>query len=147
MELVVVLIFISLSIALVTPSLWRVSKTIELKSIVDEAIKQAPIVEKVVVVKRTGSPITMNKGRDFWYSDIPVIRCVSCFPQLRSAMPLRLFRVPDISSAPSSRMAPVTGFRLFHQQDEGKSADGGNFLQALPVNLVYPEDSRYSISN
>ncbi len=49
---------------------FRKGKTIELKSIVDEAIKQAPIVEKVVVVKRTGSPITMNKGRDFWYSDI-----------------------------------------------------------------------------
>jgi Tfp pilus assembly protein FimT len=32
MELVVVLIFVSLSIALVTPSLWRFSKTIELKS-------------------------------------------------------------------------------------------------------------------
>jgi Tfp pilus assembly protein FimT len=32
MELVVVLVFISLSIALVTPSLWRFSKTIELKS-------------------------------------------------------------------------------------------------------------------
>jgi len=49
---------------------FRKGKTIELKSIVDEAIKQEPIVEKVVVVKRTGSPITMNKGRDFWYSDI-----------------------------------------------------------------------------
>ena len=41
---------------------FRKGKTIELKSIVDEAIKQAPSIEKVIVVRRTGSPVTMNKG-------------------------------------------------------------------------------------
>ena len=49
---------------------FRKGKTIELKSIVDEAIKQAPSIEKVVVVKRTGTPVPMSKGRDFWYHDL-----------------------------------------------------------------------------
>jgi len=49
---------------------FRKGKTIELKSIVDEAIKQAPSVEKVIVVKRTGGLVTMSKGRDFWYQDL-----------------------------------------------------------------------------
>ena len=49
---------------------FRKGKTIELKSIVDEAIKQARGVEKVVVVKRAENQVTMDKGRDFWYSDL-----------------------------------------------------------------------------
>ena len=49
---------------------YRKNKTVELKPIVDEAIKQTPSVEKVIVVKRSGTPITMSKGRDFWYHDL-----------------------------------------------------------------------------
>jgi len=61
----------SKSTALITADgSFRKGKTIELKSIVDEAIKQAPSIEKVIVVRRTGSPVIMNKGRDFWYRDL-----------------------------------------------------------------------------
>ena len=49
---------------------FRRGKTIELKPIVDEAIKQAPSIEKVIVVKRANNKITMNSGRDFWYHDL-----------------------------------------------------------------------------
>jgi acetyl-CoA synthetase len=45
-------------------------KTIELKKIADEAIKRAPIVEHVVVFKRTGQPIDMEEGRDMWWHDL-----------------------------------------------------------------------------
>jgi len=49
---------------------FRRGKTIELKPIVDEAVKQAPSIEKVIVVKRANNKITMNSGRDFWYHDL-----------------------------------------------------------------------------
>ncbi len=49
---------------------YRRGKTIELKPIVDEAVKQTTGVEKVVVVKRTNNPVTMEAGRDFWYHDL-----------------------------------------------------------------------------
>ncbi|PZR07968.1 MAG: acetate--CoA ligase [Flavobacterium psychrophilum] len=45
---------------------YRGSKTIELKSIVDEALQKCPCVEQVLVVKRTNSAITMQEGRDKW---------------------------------------------------------------------------------
>ena len=45
-------------------------KIIELKKIADEAIKRAPIVEHVVVFKRTGQPIDMEEGRDMWWHDL-----------------------------------------------------------------------------
>jgi len=49
---------------------FRRGKTIQLKPIVDEAIKQAPGIEKVIVVKRANNEITMNSGRDFWYHEL-----------------------------------------------------------------------------
>jgi acetyl-CoA synthetase len=45
-------------------------KIIELKAIADEAIKRAPIVEHVVVFKRTGQPVNMEEGRDMWWHDL-----------------------------------------------------------------------------
>jgi len=45
---------------------FRGSKSIELKSIVDEALEKCPDVSKVLVVKRTGAEITMKEGRDQW---------------------------------------------------------------------------------
>ena len=45
---------------------YRGNKTIDLKSIIDEALEKAPCVEKVLVVKRTNSAIAMTDGRDQW---------------------------------------------------------------------------------
>jgi len=45
-------------------------KIVELKKIADEAIRRAPIVEHVVVFKRTGQPIDMEEGRDMWWHDL-----------------------------------------------------------------------------
>jgi len=49
---------------------FRKGKTLELKPIVDEAIKQVPGVEKVVVVKRAKNQVNMESGRDLWYHDL-----------------------------------------------------------------------------
>ncbi|MHA3787912.1 acetate--CoA ligase [Flavobacterium hauense] len=45
---------------------YRGNKTIELKSIVDEALQKCPSVEQVLVVKRTNSAVNMQEGRDQW---------------------------------------------------------------------------------
>jgi acetyl-CoA synthetase len=45
---------------------YRGNKTIDLKSIVDEALKTCPSVEKVLVDKRTNESINMMAGRDHW---------------------------------------------------------------------------------
>ena len=49
---------------------FRKGKTLELKPIVDDALKQVTGVEKVVVVKRTNGQVNMEKGRDIWYHDL-----------------------------------------------------------------------------
>lgn len=49
----------------------RGGKTINNKKIVDEALKECPTIEKVLVYKRTGNPaIHMQEGRDFYWQDI-----------------------------------------------------------------------------
>jgi acetyl-CoA synthetase len=45
---------------------YRGSKTIDLKSIVDEALLQCPTVEKVLVAKRINSDVNMKADRDQW---------------------------------------------------------------------------------
>ena len=45
---------------------YRGDKTIDLKVIVDEALLKTPCVEKVLVAKRTNTPVIMKEGRDSW---------------------------------------------------------------------------------
>jgi acetyl-CoA synthetase len=55
-------------------------KIVELKKIIDEALKRCATVEHVIVVKRTGQDVTMESGRDYWYHDLmnlPVARTSS----------------------------------------------------------------------
>ncbi|MCI0685695.1 MAG: acetate--CoA ligase [Sporichthyaceae bacterium] len=41
-----------------------------LKPIVDDAVKECPTIEKVLVVRRTGQDIGWNSGRDLWWHDV-----------------------------------------------------------------------------
>lgn len=49
---------------------YRGTKTIALKSIVDEALTECPNVQQVWVVKRSGTDITMVAGRDVWLDSL-----------------------------------------------------------------------------
>jgi acetyl-CoA synthetase len=49
---------------------WMNGKIVELKKIMDEALKRCPTVETVIVVKRTGQEVKMESGRDYWYHDL-----------------------------------------------------------------------------
>lgn len=48
---------------------FRGNKTLELKSIVDDALELTTSVEKVIVLTRTRTPVSMIKGRDVWWED------------------------------------------------------------------------------
>ncbi|ORX41149.1 hypothetical protein BD324DRAFT_648039 [Kockovaella imperatae] len=47
----------------------RGGKTIATKQIVDAALKQCPLVEKVLVLRRTGNNVPMTEGRDMWWDE------------------------------------------------------------------------------
>ncbi len=49
---------------------FRGNKTINLKEIVDEALKSNDTVERVIVAKRTHTSVNMTDGRDIWLDDL-----------------------------------------------------------------------------
>jgi len=48
---------------------FRGGKAIDVKGVVDEALEKSSTIEKVIVFKRTGSPVTMKSGRDLWWHE------------------------------------------------------------------------------
>ncbi|RME68910.1 MAG: acetate--CoA ligase [Verrucomicrobia bacterium] len=49
---------------------WRRGKVVPLKENVDRALEGTPSVEKVLVLRRTGSRVRMKKDRDIWWHDV-----------------------------------------------------------------------------
>jgi acetyl-CoA synthetase len=49
---------------------YRRGKILELKAVVDDAVKESPSVKHVVVFRRTGHIVPMLKGRDYWWHDL-----------------------------------------------------------------------------
>ncbi|MFL6068113.1 MAG: acetate--CoA ligase [Gaiellaceae bacterium] len=49
---------------------WRRGTTVPLKQTADEALAEAPTVQNVIVLRRTGSEVPMTEGRDHWWHDV-----------------------------------------------------------------------------
>ena len=81
----------------------RGGKTIALKRIADAAVAECPNIEKVLVLKRTGSEIPWKAGRDAWWHEEVLKVPNYCPPEIMSSEdPLfilyvsRLFKSVDI---------------------------------------------------
>jgi acetyl-CoA synthetase len=56
-------------IVLTSDGNFRGSKSIPVKEVVDEAIESTTTIEKVIVLERTKTPVTMIASRDIWWHD------------------------------------------------------------------------------
>jgi acetyl-CoA synthetase len=63
----------------------RGGKTIATKAIVDAALKGAPVVEHVLVLKRTGGEVNMVEGRDKWWHEEAAKVPAFCPPEIVSS--------------------------------------------------------------
>ncbi len=57
------------TVVLTSDGNFRGAKTIPVKDVVDEALEHTATVEKVIVLERTKTPVTMKPGRDIWWHD------------------------------------------------------------------------------
>ncbi len=57
---------------------FRRGTEVKLKNTVDEALHRCPSVKHVVVLKRTGSAVTMEEGRDHWWHDLMSMASDDC---------------------------------------------------------------------
>ena len=56
----------------------RAGKQIRLKDICDEAVRQTPSIERVIVYQRNETPCTMESPRDVWYHDLMAAASADC---------------------------------------------------------------------
>ena len=57
------------NIVITADGAYRGNKDIPLKSIIDEALVTCPSIQKVIVLTRTGIPVSMIEGRDCWWEE------------------------------------------------------------------------------
>jgi len=92
---------------------WRRGKIVELKANVDRALPGTPSVESVVVLRRTGQPVTMTEGRDRWWHDVVAGRATThkadAFP---SEHPLFILYTSGSTGKPKGVLHTSAGYLL-----------------------------------
>ena len=92
----------------------RASKSIPLKGISDEALKETPTIEKVVVIKRNDEACDMTDGRDLWYDDLMASASADCEPEKMNAEdPLFILYTSGSTGKPKG-VVHTTGGYLLH---------------------------------
>jgi acetyl-CoA synthetase len=92
---------------------WRRGKEVELKSAVDESLAKSETVRQVVVVRRTGSPVTMVEGRDLWWHDLMADSPADCpATMVDSEHPLFILYTSGSTGKPKGVLHSTAGYLL-----------------------------------
>ncbi len=93
---------------------YRGKKITDLKGIVDEALKECPNVETVLVAKRTNSEVKMKKKRDKWLDTLLVNAYADCSPEIMDAEdPLFILYTSGSTGKPKGMMHTSGGYMVY----------------------------------
>jgi acetyl-CoA synthetase len=93
---------------------FRGNKTINLKSIVDEALESCPDVSSVLVARRTGESIKMIQGRDEWLLPLLDKASISCEPEVMDAEdPLFVLYTSGSTGKPKGMVHTTAGYMVY----------------------------------
>lgn len=93
---------------------YRGNKTIELKSIIDDALINCPSVSTVLVIKRTESEVSMYKGRDLWLSPLMKQASDHCEPEIMDAEdPLFILYTSGSTGKPKGMVHTTAGYMVY----------------------------------
>ncbi|KAJ7620359.1 hypothetical protein FB45DRAFT_839568 [Roridomyces roridus] len=91
----------------------RGGKSIATKAIVDQALKECPKVEKVIVLKRTGGKVNWVEGRDLWWDEETAKVPRFCTPEpMGSEDPLFILYTSGSTGKPKGVVHTTGGYLL-----------------------------------
>ena len=91
----------------------RGGKNIPIKHIIDDALQECPLIEKVVVIKHTNSDVNMLENRDVWYHEKMNHASDECFPEeIESNDPLFILYTSGSTGKPKGILHSSAGYLL-----------------------------------
>ena len=92
----------------------RAGKNVPLKATSDEALREAPSIEKVVVVRRSDDECAMQDGRDVWYHDVMASASAECEPEsMKSEDPLFILYTSGSTGKPKGVVHTTGGYLVY----------------------------------
>ncbi|MHC4113914.1 MAG: acetate--CoA ligase [Planctomycetota bacterium] len=92
----------------------RAGRYIKLKDISDQALKNTPTIESVVVVKVNDEPCEMKEGRDIWYHEAMANAGDNCEPEHMNAEDVLFILYTSGSTGKPKGVVHTTGGYLLH---------------------------------
>jgi acetyl-CoA synthetase len=93
---------------------YRGDKTIDLKGIVDEALLKTPCVAKVLVAKRTNTPVIMKEGRDQWLQPLLDVAIPNNVAEIMDAEdPLFILYTSGSTGKPKGMVHTTAGYMVY----------------------------------